>query len=126
MTRFVSWIGWSAAIFALVAALVVAHGLRSPYRPATPRVALRSGATFASLRVDGAPRLVVTSLRSGGAGQAAGLRVGDRIVDVDGLPAPTIEAFNKDVANGSYGDVDVRVERGTALLDIHIKRMTRG
>lgn len=126
MTRFVSWIGWAAAACMLVATLIVAHALTRPHRYDMPSVALRSGATLERLDDGGVPHLVVTSLQSGGAGEAAGLRVGDRIEDVDGLPAPTIAAFNKDVVSGSHSDIDLRVRRGGTLLDIHMKREIKG
>ena len=67
-------------------------------------------------------RLVITSLRTGGRGAANGLRVGDEIEDVDGLPAPTLAALDRDVAAGSYDKIDVRVRRGDAIIDVRMPR----
>lgn len=121
MTRFLFWAGWGAAGFALLAVFVVVHAVMHPlrYQP-MPLAGLHSGATFVSLASGGTAHLVVTSIQAGGAGEVAGLRVGDRIEDVDGLPAPTIKAFNMDIAGSAYDEVVLRIRRGSAFLDIHM------
>lgn len=120
MTRF---LGWGAALCALVAALIVFHALTRPAQVDAPAMALRSGATFVSLGEARGSYLVVTSLQTGGASQQAGLSVGDRIEDVDGLPAPTLDALDDDLALRPKGDVDLLVRRGDARIDIHMKRL---
>lgn len=129
MTRFLSWSGWLVVGCALLAAGIVIHALvREPHRerPGMAVQDLPTGATLVGIDTPGGPRLIVTSLQTGGPGSRAGLKVGDEIEDVDGLPAPTLAAFDKDVASGSYDDVDVRIRRGDRLLDIHLRRRTGG
>lgn len=123
MTRGFSWIGWAALLCAALAALIVTHQFLRPYHvPFTAGESLPTGATLAVVERDGGPRLMVTSLQTEGPGAAAGLRVGDEIEDVDGLPAPSLAAFDRDVASGSYDIVDLRVLRHGALIDIHMRR----
>ncbi|WP_253201509.1 PDZ domain-containing protein [Sphingomonas quercus] len=119
--RFLSWIGWGAALSAVAAMLVLAHAFRH-----TPAIVARQrpiGATLAVTGTGDAARLTVTSLRTGGPGARAGLRVGDRIEDVDGLPAPSSAAFYREVAGAPHDNLDLHVLRGQALIDIHMKRM---
>jgi len=123
VTKTFSWIGWTTLFCALLAALIVTHEFIRPYRaPVEAGASLPTGATLAVVEGAGEPRLMVTSLQTGGPGSIAGLKVGDQIEDVDGLPAPTLTAFDRDVASGSYDVVDLRVLRHGALLDIHMKR----
>jgi len=122
MTRALSWIGWTAALCGALAVLLVVHQLVRPYRPTAIGQSLPTGATFAVVEEARGPRLVVTSLQTGGPGARAGLRVGDEIEDVDGLPAPSLAAFDRDVASGSYDSVDLRVSRHGALIDIRMSR----
>jgi S1-C subfamily serine protease len=124
VSKFLSWAGWAVIACAIVAAVVVVHALtRPPHRPeAEVAQALPTGATLDSVDGPDGPHLIVSSLQTAGPGDAAGLRVGDEIEDVDGLPAPTLGAFNKDVASGSYQVVDLRIRRGHQLLDIHLPR----
>ncbi|MES2496540.1 MAG: signaling protein [Pseudomonadota bacterium] len=124
MTKNLSWLGWSALLCAVFAVLIVTHQLIRPYRTPAAQAgdSLPTGATLAVVEGSSPPRLVVTSLQTGGSGALAGLKVGDEIEDVDGLPAPGLAAFDRDVASGSYDVVDLRVLRHGVLLDIHMKR----
>lgn len=124
MTRSLSWIGWSALLCAGAAAIVVGHQFTTSLpqdQPAAERM-LPTGATFAPIDQGGRTRLVVTSLQTDGPGARAGLRVGDRIEYVDGLPAPTLAAFEHDVAQGGSDLVDLKVQRRDRLIDIHMRR----
>jgi S1-C subfamily serine protease len=123
VTRTFSWIGWLALFCAALAMLIVTRQFVRPYRePVAAGESLPTGATLAVVESAGRPRLLVTSLQTGGPGALAGLRVGDEIEDVDGLPAPSLAAFDRDVASGSYEVVDLRVLRRGVPLDIHMRR----
>jgi len=123
MMRWLSWVGWGSAGCMLLAILIVTHALTRVHHAVGPSTSLRSGVTFENLGgAGGGTRLLVTSLRTGGPAQIAGLRVGDRIEDVDGHPVPSIDAFDRDLSGRSRDDIDLRVHRGAALLDIHMRR----
>lgn len=123
MTRALSWIGWLALLCAVLAALIVIREFVRPYHePVAAGESLPTGATLAVVEGMGRPRLLVTSLRTGGPGALAGLRVGDEIEDVDGLPAPSLAAFDRDVAQGSFEVVELRVLRRGVPIDIHMRR----
>ena len=123
MTRFVSWIGWGAA--ACAADRGAGRRPRADPRASADRAddrpAQRRDLRQPRQRRHPAARRHQPADRRFRPGRGPAPS-GDRIEDVDGLPAPTVEAFNRDVASGSYGDVDLRVQRGAALLDIHVKR----
>ncbi|KQN03890.1 hypothetical protein ASE78_02165 [Sphingomonas sp. Leaf25] len=70
-----------------------------------PRSIAIGGATFAG-QVDAAG-LVVTSLRSGGAAQGAGLRVGDVVDGVDGVAHPGVARLAA-AAHGTHAVLHVR------------------
>ena len=123
MKKILSMSGWAVLGCIALAVVLVVHQLTvERHRPALPVQALPTGATLMAVDSGQGPHLVVSSLQTGGIGAAAGLRVGDEIEDVDGLPAPTLAAFDRDIASGSYQDVDLRIRRGHALMDIHLKR----
>lgn len=123
MTRTLSWIGWLALLCAAMAAFIVTRQFVRPYHePVAAGESLPTGATLAVVENAGHTRLMVTSLQTGGPGAAAGLKVGDEIEDVDGLPAPSLAAFDRDVASGSYDVVDLRVLRHGRPIDIHMRR----
>ncbi|KQU55678.1 hypothetical protein ASG67_05950 [Sphingomonas sp. Leaf339] len=69
------------------------------------------GATF--VVVD--RRLVVTSLRTGGAEGAAGLQVGDMIEAANGIPRPTLRALTQ---AENYGVVSLRVRRHGDVIPV--------
>jgi S1-C subfamily serine protease len=123
MARFSSWAGWATVLFSALAVFLVAHALLTrPDAVFHPARHLSLGATVAAVSTPAGSRLVITSLRTGGRGAANGLRVGDEIEDVDGLPAPTLAALDRDVAAGSYDKIDVRVRRGDAIIDVRMPR----
>ncbi|MBP8231735.1 MAG: PDZ domain-containing protein [Rhizorhabdus sp.] len=124
MARSPAWMGWVALIFALLAVTVVALQL-SDRTVAHDVVAGRwqsTGATLATIDKEGGPRLIVTSLRSDGPARRAGLRVGDAIETVDGRPAPTMAAFDRDVAAGHFAIVHLQVRRNGQVIDIGVPR----
>ncbi|MFP5456192.1 PDZ domain-containing protein [Rhizorhabdus sp.] len=124
MARSPAWMGWVALIFALLAVTVVALQL-SDRTVAHDVVAGRwqsTGATLATIDKEGGPRLIVTSLRSDGPARRAGLRVGDAIEMVDGRPAPTMAAFDRDVAAGRFAIVHLQVRRNGQVIDIGVPR----
>jgi len=128
VTRTLSWIGWSALLCAILAGMIVVHQFVRPYSAPAPAAgeSMPTGATIAVVEETGRARLVVTSLQTNGPGARAGLMVGDEIEDVDGLPAPNLAAFDRDVASGSYDSVDLRVLRHGVRLDIHMRRAGGG
>lgn len=124
MARSPAWMGWVALICALLAITVVALQLsdRSLRHDIVAGRWRSTGATLAPIETEGRPRLVVTSLRSDGPAQRAGLRVGDAIETVDGRPAPTIAALDRDVAAGSFAIVHLQVRRNGQMKDIGVPR----
>lgn len=84
------------------------------------------GATLDRAPAGGDPGMVVTSLRSDGAAGAAGLRVGDRIERIDGLPAPTTRAVRHDVAHAAGRPLDIRIWRAGHIREIRIVRNVGG
>lgn len=69
------------------------------------------------------PRLeaVIGTLEPGGAAEQAGLRVGDRIVAVDGRPIAQWEEWVEYVRAHPEQDLDTRVERGGDIIDIRLR-----
>lgn len=103
-------IGAAAATGLAIAAAALVHG------PDRPR--LRDDATFASIDASRAAPLVVTSLRTGGLEEHAGLQVGDAIVALDGERGPTLERLRHRL--GSRVPVDLRVRRGGDEWAVHL------
>ncbi|HSC64746.1 MAG TPA: RIP metalloprotease RseP [Caldimonas sp.] len=68
---------------------------------------------------------VVGDVKAGGAGAASGLKPGDRIVAIDGVPiedaSQIIAATRESGRTGVATPMQWRVERGTARLDIVVK-----
>ena len=66
---------------------------------------------------------VVTSVRSNGAAERAGLQVGDEIVTVDGRRVQTVETL-RDVMRSEPGDrrLALHIRRGDALWTVAIDR----
>lgn len=126
MTRTLFWGGWIVFAGLLLAMLLVAHAFLSSPDAVDPIAGSSGGATLASVETAHDSYLVVTSLKTGGNGEVAGLRVGDRIEEVDGLPAPTIAAFNADMVQSSYKDIVLRVRRGRTVMNIALKRPAGG
>lgn len=115
---------------AAVAATAIAGMLglslsRAPHPPARRQTpAASSGLTLASLPADGGTRLIVTSLRTGGAAADAGLRVGDAIVGIGaGMqgehPSPLM--VDQAIAHDGAGAVDLRIRRDGGLLTVRIR-----
>jgi regulator of sigma E protease len=64
--------------------------------------------------------LVVEGLAAGGAGAAAGLRAGDRVLAVDGVPLSTWDAFAARVRGSPGQELSVAVERDGRRLDLRV------
>jgi regulator of sigma E protease len=68
---------------------------------------------------------VLGPLTSGGAGDTAGLRRGDRVLDIDGVPVPDANRMLQLIrANGADGEskaVPWRVQRGTQVLTLSVR-----
>lgn len=71
-------------------------------------------------------RPMVTSLRTGGPAAAAGFAVGDRIEDVDGVRASSIERLRGAAPGDKTGVVQFHVRRGDHIVDVRMKRVIGG
>lgn len=67
------------------------------------------------------PRLMVTSLRGNGV-MSSGLRVGDWIEDVDGVPVRSLTALRRDIARDRAEPLKVHVHRGGGLVAVAVAR----
>jgi S1-C subfamily serine protease len=74
------------------------------------------GATFVAAPTGDA--LIVTSLRSDGIAQRAGLRVGDLVETIDGHAARSFREVEQTLATRHY--VTLHVRRGPAHVDINL------
>lgn len=121
----VSQIGWSFAGFAITSvAILGAHMAGLHHGSEAPPPASASGATFTDLGSGSGHRLVVTSLRTGGAASAAGLHVGDRIETIDGRRAQSPGAAEQQLEKALARPVDLQVWRGPAM--VHLKLFIPG
>ncbi len=96
----------------VTAALVLSGPLDLPMRTR------QQDATFAMLDEPDGPEPVVTSLRTGGIEQRAGMRVGDAVVAIDGLDHPSLRALRHHLADP--GPISLRIRRGGDELPIHL------
>ena len=83
----------------------------------------RSGRFWAGMRVEGGGQgLVVRSLHPRGPAARAGLRVGDRILAVDGVPVDSETAYATQLLPHQAGDqVALRVERDGHRLELRLE-----
>jgi regulator of sigma E protease len=63
---------------------------------------------------------VIGSIDAGSPALLAGLRVGDRIVSVNGRPVPTWESLDIEVAPKANREIDLVVDRGGQFIDVSI------
>lgn len=105
-------IGWAALLAAVAALVAVTLWIA---RPHVPQRRADAAATFIDATLVESPGPVVTSLRSGGKGEAAGLRVGDRVEAVNGRSSPSLRALAKDLRLARRGPMDIRVRRGEGV-----------
>ena len=96
----------------VTAALVLSGPLDLPMRTK------QQDATFAMLDDPDGPDPVVTSLRTGGIEQRAGMRVGDTVVAIDGLDHPSLRMLRHHLAD--TGLISLRIRRGGDELPIHL------
>ena len=66
--------------------------------------------------------LVVTSLRSGGAAWRGGVRVGDRLEAVDGVPVPGRAALLRMLAEDHARIIVLRLRRAGGTVDVRLDR----
>ena len=97
----------------LAAVLAAPRGTPPPNAAHMPTI---PGATVEKLREIGGSALVVTSLQTGGIGSEAGLRVGDRIDEIDGRPSTA----------ATQHPVEFRVWRDGHIREIRIARKAGG
>lgn len=99
-----------------------------PVRPPQPLgVASRSplsGVTLDRVTTPEGPRLIVTSLRGGD--PPVGLAVGDRIEDIDGLPAVSLSALRGDLDRDRANPLELHVRRGGRIIAVAVARETMG
>jgi S1-C subfamily serine protease len=114
-----------APIAVLIAVPVawLAATVPAPSRDTTTAI---PGATLDRAPAGGGAAVVVTSLRSNGAAGAAGLKVGDRIERIDGLPASTTQAVRHDIARAGGRPLDIQVWRAGHIREIRIVRTVGG
>ena len=109
-----------AALIGVAAAVAVATERGVFWRDAGPADVL-PGLTLGD---DGARAMpVVTSLRSGGRAERAGLRVGDRIVDIDGTPVRSVAMLRSAMRDDPARVVALHVVRGDATWRTAIDRI---
>ena len=71
--------------------------------------------------VPSTPAPIVGIIKPGGAAEQAGIQVGDRIVNFDGIENPTWERIRNDSLVAPEKEVPVVVERGNQKLPLNIK-----
>jgi len=79
---------------------------------------------FAAVMIYGIPSMpapVVGIVKSGGAADKAGVKVGDRIVTFDGVETPTLDRIRKDAAIAPEKDIAMVVERDGKRVPLTIK-----
>lgn len=79
------------------------------------------GVTLDRVTTTEGPRLMVTSLRGNGV-MSSGLRVGDWIEDVDGVPVRSYSALRRDLARDRADPLKVHVRRKGGLVAVAVAR----
>jgi len=102
-----------------LAVFTVRRGERHLELTVNPRLAGVDG--FRRVGIEPADDLSVAEVMDGTPAQAAGLRAGDRIVAMDGLPVYTISAFRAHLQTHTDGPVAVGIEREGANLVLPIQ-----
>lgn len=74
---------------------------------------------FGGLPANPAP--IVGIVKSGGAAEKAGIKVGDRIVNFDGVDNPSLDRIRKDAAVSPERDITMAVERNGQKVPLTIK-----
>ncbi|PXA86375.1 hypothetical protein DMC47_35030 [Nostoc sp. 3335mG] len=114
-------IGVTAVVGALLLVLFMAeHGAFRRFVGSGMAVAALPGVT---LDMDGGDRMpVVTSVRSDGEAERAGLRAGDEIEAVDGQRVHDIAALRSAVLSDADGKLALHIKRGDALWTVALDR----
>jgi len=114
-------IGVTAVVAALLLVLMMAeHGTFRRLAGSGTAVAALPGVT---LDVDDGDRMpVVTSVRSDGEAERAGIRAGDEIEAVDGHRVHDIAALRSAVLSDSDGKLALHIKRGDALWTVALDR----
>jgi serine protease Do len=75
---------------------------------------------------DTSPGLLITGITLGGPADLAGLRVGDRIVAVDGRPISEIEELSRQVENAPVGQrFSLTIQRAASRMEIAVQTAER-
>ena len=114
-------IGIVAVVAALLLVLIMAeHGIFRRFVSSGSMVAALPGVT---LDIDGDDKMpVVTSVRTNGEAERAGLRAGDEIEAVDGQRVHDIAALRSAVLSDADGKLDLHIKRGDALWSVALDR----
>jgi S1-C subfamily serine protease len=114
-------IGITAVVGALLLVLIMAeHGIFRHFVGSGTVMAALPGVT---LDVDGDDKMpVVTSVRTNGEAERAGLRAGDEIEAVDGQRVHDIAALRSAVMSDADGKLDLHIKRGDALWSVALDR----
>src|SRR5688500_4618368 len=87
-------------------------------------IVLALGIPFGMALIQGIPSMpapVVGIVRSNGAAEQAGVKVGDRIVTFDGVENPTLDRIRKDAAVAPEKEIAMVVERDGKRIPLTIK-----
>lgn len=74
-----------------------------------------------SLGLPSMPAPIVGIIKSGGAADQAGIKVGDRVVKFDGIDNPTLDRIRKDAAISPEREIGMVIERGGQLVPLTIR-----
>lgn len=107
----------------LFAVGLAAFGARGQQHPPHRIDGILPGVTL-DADLDATPTLplVVTSLRSQGAAWRAGVRVGDRLEAVDGVPVPSRAALLRVLAEDRARMILLHLRRGAGTVDVRLDR----
>ncbi len=88
--------------------------------------AILPGATVAPTGSERDPALVVTSLRTGGEAARSGIRVGDRVLVVDGKAVRRPGDLSRALAASGNPILHLRLRRGTQAVAVALRRHDMG
>lgn len=79
-----------------------------------------AGVTLDRIATPDGPRLIVTSLR--GTDPRSGLAVGDRIIDLNGMPVVSLASLRSDLDRDRSNPLKLHVNRGGKKMVVAIRR----
>ncbi|MBA2934216.1 PDZ domain-containing protein [Sphingomonas sp. CGMCC 1.13654] len=114
-------IGIAAVVATLLLILMMAE--RGTFRRVDGSAIATSTLPGVTLDNDGGDQMpVVTSVRSNGEAERAGIRAGDEIEAVDGRRVRDIAALRSAVVSDADGKLDLHIRRGDALWSVALDR----